>query len=185
MTAQNETPPKEIESIETGYPRAPWGKRLLAFLIDSLISGLVLTLLSLLFIYVLAMGLSYQQPQFLEGLPEYVFYIWLAAVCCSFIWFNIYTLVRDTLWKGSSLGKHICGLMVINTQTNQPCDLIGSLIRNAPGLLTVYLAYFIVFIGLLFLAVEPVAAFTHQQGLRLGDRWAKTQVIEKQDYQNH
>jgi uncharacterized RDD family membrane protein YckC len=75
--------------------------------------------------------------------------------------------------------------MVINTQTNQPCDLIGSLIRNAPGLLTVYLAYFIVFIGLLFLAVEPVAAFTHQQGLRLGDRWAKTQVIEKQDYQNH
>ncbi len=170
-------------SPDDGYPPAPWGKRLLAFIVDSLIAGLVMTLLAMAFLVVLFLLMSFQAPEFIQRMPEFVAYIWMAGMMVSFIWFCVYSLARDALPGGQSWGKRLFGLMVVNVETETPCSLIGSLIRNALGFVTVLTAIFIPYCGLLFLAVEPVAAFANPAGLRLGDRWSRTRVIEKSLFQ--
>ena len=183
MTSHSNNAPIAIETINTGYPRAPWGKRALAFFIDSLIAGLMTTILFALLIYVMSMYLTYQQPQFLEGASEAMFYIYIAITILSFFWLMVYSLVRDGIYRGQSVGKLIFGLMVIHIGKNQPCNFIGSVLRNLPGLAAVLISIPLVYCGFLILLIEPVAALIHEKGFRLGDRWAKTQVIEKKLYQ--
>lgn len=183
MTSHSTNSPIAIETINTGYPRAPWGRRALAFIIDSMIAGLLSTFLFGLLIYVMFMYLTYQQPRFLEGASEAVFYIYIFVTLISFIWLTVYSLLRDGIYQGQSLGKLICGLMVINVEKNQPCNLIGSILRNAPGFATVLVSFLLIYCVFILLLIEPVAAISNETGLRLGDRWAKTQVIEKKHYQ--
>lgn len=184
MTSHSTNSPIAIETIYTGYPRAPWGKRALAFIIDSLIAGLLTTLLFALLVYVMFMYLTYQQPKFLEGASEFLFYIYIAITVFSMIWLSIYSLVRDGVYQGQSMGKLICGLMVVNVEKNKPCNLIGSILRNLPGFATVLIAFGFVYCSFILLPVEPIATLAHEKGLRLGDRWAKTQVIERKIFQD-
>jgi uncharacterized RDD family membrane protein YckC len=80
-----------------------------------------------------------------------------------------YLIVRDAV-LGRSVGKFICGLVVVNLETGLPCRWPSSVRRN-----------------LLFLlpGANVVAAFLEartivrdSQGHRLGDRVALTQVVE-------
>lgn len=184
MTSHSTISPVAIESINTDYPRAPWGKRLQAFLIDSLIAGLLTTLLFAVLVYVMFMYLTYQQPRFLEGASEIAFYIYIAITVFSMIWLSFYSLVRDGVYQGQSLGKLICGLMVVNIEKNQPCNLISSIIRNLPGLAAVLVSFPMIYCSFFLIPIEPVATLIHKKASRLGDRWAKTQVIDKSLYHN-
>jgi hypothetical protein len=80
-----------------------------------------------------------------------------------------YLLLRDSL-SGRSVGKFLCGLVVINLETGLPCGRGASIGRNAlllwPGA-NVVAAF-----------LEAVTIVRDPQGLRLGDRLALTQVVE-------
>ena len=81
----------------------------------------------------------------------------------------LYLLLRDGV-AGRSVGKFLCGLVVINLKTGRPCGRGASISRNALLLLP----------GANVVAVflEAATIVRDPQGQRLGDRLAWTQVIE-------
>jgi uncharacterized RDD family membrane protein YckC len=80
-----------------------------------------------------------------------------------------YVLLKDAL-LGRSVGKFLCGLVVINLETGQPASLAKSISRNIlfvmPGA-NVVAAF-----------LETTTTIRDPQGQRLGDRFALTQVVE-------
>jgi uncharacterized RDD family membrane protein YckC len=67
-------------------------------------------------------------------------------------------------------------LRVINATTNEPCSTSESMVRQ----LDLFFLQWVPVIGWL---VEPIVALAAEDGRRLGDRAAGTQVIEARDYQ--
>ncbi len=165
-------------SLDNHYPTAPLGTRVLAFIIDSLIGGLVLTLLAGGILVSLFLMMSYQFPEFLRNAPDFAGHLWIAGTVISFFWFCVYSIARDALPGGQSWGKRLFGLMVVNIKKEAPCSILDSLIRNSIGFVTILCAVFIPYCGFLFLFVEPVAVLANTDRLRLADRWSHTKVIE-------
>ena len=82
---------------------------------------------------------------------------------------SAYLLLRDAL-SGRSIGKFVCGLVVVNLKTGRPCSFGGAIRRNVLFVLP---------------GANVVAAFLETRtiardpcGQRLGDRFALTQVVE-------
>jgi len=82
-------------------------------------------------------------------------------------------LVRDRVLPGQSLGKILTGLVVIDLEAGAPCGIARSIRRNI----------FFVVPGFNLVAVifEARAIRQDPQGMRLGDRFAGTMVIEGKD----
>ena len=81
----------------------------------------------------------------------------------------LYLVLRDA-FGGRSIGRFIVGQVVIHVETGQRCGISGSLARNL----------FLIFPGANIAAVllEARTLVRDPQGQRLGDRLARTQVIE-------
>jgi uncharacterized RDD family membrane protein YckC len=80
-----------------------------------------------------------------------------------------YVLFRDAM-RGQSIGKLVCGLVVISLETGRRASLATSVRRNALLLLPG------ANIAAIFL--EAATIVRDPQGQRLGDRLAQTQVVE-------
>ena len=80
-----------------------------------------------------------------------------------------YLLFRDAA-AGRSVGKFLCGLVVINLETGRPCGWRSSVSRNVLFLLPGA--------NLVAAFLEAATSIRDPQGLRLGDRFALTQVVE-------
>ena len=91
---------------------------------------------------------------------EFLLYLFLGA---------LYLLLRDAI-AGRSVGKFLCGLVVIDLKTGRPCGRSASINRNALLLLP----------GANVVAVflETATIVRDPQGQRLGDRLAWTQVVD-------
>jgi uncharacterized RDD family membrane protein YckC len=80
-----------------------------------------------------------------------------------------YVLLRDTV-GGQSLGKFMFGLTVVRLDSGRPCSARDSVARNVifvlPG----------ANVAAVFLEARTLSR--DQQGLRLGDRLAMTQVVD-------
>jgi uncharacterized RDD family membrane protein YckC len=84
----------------------------------------------------------------------------------------VYAFIKDGLGEGQSWGKKAVGLMVVYLPNNSACSkgqsslrcLIGSLLGIIP------------FIGWL---IEPIMVLATEDGRRLADKVANTQVIDK------
>ncbi len=80
-----------------------------------------------------------------------------------------YVLFRDAV-RGQSIGKILCGLVVISLETGRPASLLTSVRRNAvlilPGA------------NVVAMFLEGLTMVRDPQGQRLGDRLAQTQVVE-------
>jgi uncharacterized RDD family membrane protein YckC len=80
----------------------------------------------------------------------------------------LYLVVRDM--RGQSIGKLLCGLVVMDLETGKRATLSASLRRNVmlivPG------------VNIAAVALEFGSIVRDPQGQRLGDRLAQTQVIE-------
>lgn len=86
-----------------------------------------------------------------------------------------YMFARDSWSVGAGWGKRKMRLMVVNTETNTPCSLGASIIRFL----------ILAILGIIPLAgymLELVVALASKDGRRLGDRAAKTQVIDVANY---
>lgn len=81
-----------------------------------------------------------------------------------------YVLLRDGMFKGQSVGKFIAGLVVINLETGQPCSYGRSAARN--------LMFLIPGANITAAVFETAALARDPKGHRLGDKIARTQVVE-------
>lgn len=150
------------------YLKASLGNRFLASLLD----GLIMTGFAIPAIIFYVIGLSkisgYDSD---EAIPLFVFAAFLYFIPLT------YSFIKDGIGKGQSLGKKAVGLMVIHLPDNAPCSFGQSFLRN----LIMTLISIVPFIGWL---VEPIIVLASEDGRRLGDKAANTQVIECKYYNN-
>ncbi len=83
--------------------------------------------------------------------------------------FYFYLLLKDSI-LGSSLGKLLTGLQVIEVPSGRPCGFGGSVKRNLP--------LFIPLVNLLIIIFE---GFKLGKGPRTGDLWANTLTVSKRN----
>jgi len=97
----------------------------------------------------------------------------------------LYLLVADALWHGQSIGKKIAGTRAVHVPDRTPASLKESMLRNLPFALA-FLFYSVPLIGwLLFFVVglpvigfEGYMVYSDSLGIRIGDIFADTQVID-------
>lgn len=98
---------------------------------------------------------------------------WLAGLA--------YVLIADGFSGGRSLGKRLIGLQTVVPQTREASGFKESIIRNLP-LAFAYLLFPIPYVGwvlaLAITALEGLLIIGNDQGLRLGDEIAHTQVLD-------
>jgi uncharacterized RDD family membrane protein YckC len=143
------------------YVKANFGARFLAYLIDLGVSIVPVTAIS---IFVGVSGMVNRQMA--------VSVIAIVASACWAVW---YTFTKDGREGGQSIGKDMMDLMVVHTETNQPCTMGQSAIRA----LIWCVVNLVPVVGWL---IEPIMAIADENGRRLGDRAAGTQVIPVSSY---
>jgi uncharacterized RDD family membrane protein YckC len=143
------------------YVKANFGARLLAYLIDLLVSIAPVTIIS---VFVAVSGMINRQ------MPMSVI-----LIVASALWTIWYSFTKDGREGGQSIGKDMMDLMVVHTETNTPCTMgqsaLRALVLGAVNLIPV--------VGWL---IEPIMAIAAEDGRRLGDRAAGTQVIPVNSY---
>lgn len=82
----------------------------------------------------------------------------------------LYLLVKDGLFPGQSIGKLLFGLVVVQLDNGAPCRFWKSIYRN--------ILFLIPGLNLTAIVFEVFILHRDSQGMRLGDRLARTQVIE-------
>jgi uncharacterized RDD family membrane protein YckC len=165
-----------IKVEPTYYPAPPQGKRIAAFIIDALIAAVPMTLSGIIMLMPFIWMMTVRPlPSFYND--EILYYLVASIFLISIPWFIFYSLCRDG-FRGRSLGKRAFGLIVITTDQGKPCPMGKSMLRNLLMVLIALFHWFIPLFGFLGLLVEPVAILTNPNGLRFGDRWAETQVVE-------
>lgn len=97
----------------------------------------------------------------------------------------LYLLFADGMLQGQSVGKRIAGVKVIHLPSRAPARYRESVLRNAPFGLVVLLGMMPDLGPAAFLAgalgiggVEAWKVLKEPLGIRLGDAWADTQVID-------
>lgn len=92
-----------------------------------------------------------------------------------------YLLIADGFSGGRSVGKRLIGLQTISPRSRDASGFRESILRNLPlGL--AYILYSIPYVGWLLacgvIAFEALLILGNDQGLRLGDEIAHTQVLD-------
>jgi uncharacterized RDD family membrane protein YckC len=147
------------------YPKASLGKRFLARVIDSL----VMIPVYLYFVIQYAQNMSHTKimPAYNEPVSSGGIGMGLLLLCIPAI---VYFFIKDGMGKGQSWGKKAMGLMVVYLPDNAPCTKGQSSVRF---LVEVFLC-----VTLIGWFIEPIMAFVDNNGRRLADLAAKTQVVE-------
>ena len=141
------------------YPKAPMGRRFLAYFIDGLIASVPMTIIGV--IVSIAIFLSADT----SGDPSaLVMVLAFGGGLLGFAWALGYTLLRDGMGNGQSLGKRMFKLMVVRLEDGRPSTKVNSAVRNLIG-------------GVLGF-IDIIVALVGQTGQRLGDKLVNTQVIE-------
>jgi uncharacterized RDD family membrane protein YckC len=143
------------------YLKAPFGARLLAYIVDGIVSAG-------------AVGLAIALLAFTD-LPKRNGVIGVALIAAAVLWAIYYSFTKDGRDGGQSIGKEMLNLMVVNTTTNQPCSTGESALRA----LVLFALNLVPVVGWV---IEPIFALADEDGRRLGDRAAGTQVIRTGDY---
>ncbi len=95
-----------------------------------------------------------------------------------------YLLVADGLMHGQSVGKRIFGVRTVTVPRRAPAGYHESVLRNAPfALVAIFwaipLLWPVLFVaGLPIVGFETYMIFTDRLGIRIGDIFADTQVID-------
>ncbi len=95
-----------------------------------------------------------------------------------------YLLVADGLMSGQSIGKKIFGVRTVVVPRRAPAGWHESVLRNAPfALVAVFYAVPLLWpvlfvVGLPIVGFETYMIFTDRLGIRIGDIFADTQVVD-------
>jgi uncharacterized RDD family membrane protein YckC len=152
------------------YRKASLSNRFLAALLD----GLILTGLSIPSIICFMMGMAKSSSYFDHDGGIELFILALLFYTIPLV----YSFIKDGLGQGQSFGKKALDLMVVNLDNNTSCNKVKSFVRNfISGLVGI-----IPFIGWL---IEPIMVLATEDGKKLGDKAANTQVINKKTLKKH
>jgi RDD family len=92
-----------------------------------------------------------------------------------------YALIADGFPGGQSVGKRLIGLQTVMPRTKEFSGFRESIVRNLP-LALAYLLFPVPYIGWLLagavVAFEALLLIGNEQGIRLGDEIAGTQVLD-------
>lgn len=92
-----------------------------------------------------------------------------------------YTLIADGFPGGQSIGKRLIGLQTVIPRTKEFSGFRESIIRNLP-LAFAYVVCLVPYVGWVLagviIAFEALLVIGNEQGLRLGDEIAGTQVLD-------
>ncbi len=92
-----------------------------------------------------------------------------------------YALIADGFPGGQSVGKRLIGLQTVVPRTKEFSGFRESIVRNLP-LAFAYLLYPIPYVGWLLagavVTFEALLLIGNEQGIRLGDEIARTQVLD-------
>jgi len=146
------------------YPKGSLVNRFLACLLD----GLIVLVFSIPAIVCLIAALA---KDYNGGSSEAGGYYVLALLL--YIIPIVYNLIKDGLGRGQSWGKRVLSLMVVNLETNMPCDKGKSAVRNLVSAVITAIP----FVGWL---IEPIMVLVTVDARKIGDRAANTQVIDVQ-----
>jgi uncharacterized RDD family membrane protein YckC len=156
-------PPVRPPTIPGGlwhYPKASLGSRFVAYLIDIVIGILMPVVAGII-------GFASSRGGFsiVNGV----------LLIASIVWAIYYNFTKDGQNEGRSIGKRAMGLMVVNIKTNKPCSIGESSLRALMlGVLNAIPA-----VGSL---IEPLIVLVQEDGRRVGDMVAGTQVIDAKLY---
>lgn len=93
----------------------------------------------------------------------------------------VYVLIADGFAGGRSIGKRLTGLQTVLPRTREVAGFRESIIRNLP-LGCAYLLFPVPYVGWALASVltgfEALLVIGNDQGLRLGDELARTQVLD-------
>ena len=146
-------------STAGAYPKAPLGRRFLAYFIDGFIASVPMTIIGV--IVSIAIFVSADA----SGDPSaLVIVLAVGGGLLGFGWALGYTLLRDGMGSGQSMGKKMLKLMVVRLEDGRPCTKGNSAVRNLVGGVLGFIDIIVVLVG--------------QTGQRLGDKLVNTQVIE-------
>jgi uncharacterized RDD family membrane protein YckC len=151
------------------YPKASLGSRFLASLLDGFIT-MGFAIPALIF-YALGMEKLSSYYDRNEAVPLFVLAAFLYIIPL------IYSFIKDGLGKGQSWGKKSVGLMVVYLLDNTPCSIGNSCLRC----LITSLLGIVPIVGWL---IEPIMVLSNEDGRRLADKAANTQVIEINKFNN-
>ena len=146
---------------EWRYPKGRLGARLLAYIIDILVATIPA-------VCIIGIGFAMTPRRGFGALAG-------IAMLLSIAWVLYYSFTKDGWRGGQSVGKKAMELMVVDVKTNQPCTVGESALRA----LILFLLNLIPGLGWL---VEPIVAIASENGRRLGDLAAGTQVIDTSAY---
>jgi uncharacterized RDD family membrane protein YckC len=146
---------------EWRYPKARLGARFLAYIIDMLVASVPPIL-------IIALGFVLSPHRGFSPLAA-------IAILASIAWVLYYSFTKDGWRGGQSIGKKAVDLMVVDVRTNLPCTMGESALRA----LILFLLNLIPGLGWL---VEPIVVLASENGRRLGDLVAGTQVIDTSSY---
>jgi len=147
-------------AIQLRYPKAPSLSRLLALIVDGIVSIAPIPL---------AVAVASKAHWFFTN-EKLAFGVIIAATLWSFY----YSLTKDGRNEGQSIGKEMFDLMVVNVDTNEPCSN-----GQSAGRAIIWVLLSVIPIGWF---IEPIVALASEDGRRLGDQAAHTQVIDVSDY---
>jgi uncharacterized RDD family membrane protein YckC len=139
--------------------KAPIGKRILAYIIDAVIL-MAIIFVPLIGMMVLGMVVAMAVPRIAGIIGLITLPVWLLSMAAMLG----YALLKDGLNGGKSFGKKFMGLKVV--KDGKPCGYVDSALRNV--------ILIIPLVGL----IDIIMAFIDAEGLRLGDKVAKTKVVE-------
>lgn len=164
-------PPWDAIRRVVRYPKAPLVGRFVAMLIDGVV-GVAPGIAAAVALFTSATWPARPDGEFNFGPLGGVFGLALVA---AIGWWIYYSFTKDGRRGGQSIGKGAMGLMVVDVNTNQPCTRGASAIR---ALVMAAVGMFPLIGGL----IEPIVVLAAEDGRRLGDRAANTQVISEADY---
>ena len=177
--SQRPSPPPQgtYDSEQGAYPKAPIGKRILAYIVDSLIASVILLIAIPLGVIPLVLGTMGNGDPGVVSLG-----LLMILLVIGSIWALVYSLIRDGLGQGQSYGKRLLGLMVVRLTDNRPCEMGNSALRNVIQLAIGLVVSWIPVLNFVGGYIDPIVALFHNRGWRLGDMVANTQVIDLADY---
>jgi uncharacterized RDD family membrane protein YckC len=139
--------------------KASIGKRVVAYIIDSVLLGVIIGV-----IMGAVMVLSLILASVSDTLGAMSMLLSFAAMGISIIAMVGYFLLRDGLGSGRSIGKKLMGLKVV--KNGQKCSYVDSAKRNITLMIPI--------LGF----VEMIMPFIDAEGLRFGDKFANTKVVD-------
>jgi uncharacterized RDD family membrane protein YckC len=138
------------------YPKASLWSRFVAYLIDIVI-GIIMPVVA----GIIGFASSRGRFSIVNGV----------LLIASVVWAIYYNFTKDGQNEGRSIGKRAMGLMVVNIKTNRPCSIGESSLRALMlGVLNA-----VPVVGSL---IEPLIVLVQEDGRRVGDMVAGTQVID-------